>query len=237
MGESSTTSGRVGSTATLTIDAGSQQIGGPYSIVWSKTPIGEESADVLKLAEGEFPKTTTKVTVTFTVPESAYGISYVQYRRQFRPADPYGFTFTVVPDLKATPSSGSPGAKVTVKGTGFPANKDVKLSFDGTDTKLDISANGIGSFSTNFAIPDTIAGKHEFKVTVDNMSLGDIITSLQVSPKISLSPAHPEIGAEVTVSGRGFAANSKVSIKYDDVPISNSPTTRSHSARDRLLRS
>jgi hypothetical protein len=225
VGESSTTSGRVGSTATLTIDAGSQQIGGPYTIVWSKTPIGEESADVLKLAEGEFPKTTTKVTVTFTVPESAYGINYVQYRRQFRPADPYGFTFTVVPDLKATPSSGSPGAKVTVKGTGFPANKDVKLSFDGKDTKLDISANGIGSFSTNFAIPDTIAGKHEFKVTVDNMSLGDIITSLQVSPKISLSPAHPEIGAEVTVSGRGFAANSKVSIKYDDASISNSPTT------------
>jgi hypothetical protein len=225
VGESSTTSGRVGSTATINIDAGSQQIGGPYTIVWSKTPIGDENLNVIKLAEGEFPSKTTAVTVTFTVPEASYGISYVQYRRQFRPQDPYGFSFTVLPDIKASPSSGSPGAKVTVKGTGFPANKDVKLSFDGTDTKLAISANGIGSFGTNFTIPDTIAGKHEFRATVENMTLGDIIASLQVSPKISLSPAHPEIGAEVTVSGRGFAANSQVSIKYDDISISDSPAT------------
>jgi len=203
------------------------QIGGPYTVVWSKTPIGEGSTEVpITLAEGEFPRTTTAVTVTFTVPESAYGISYVQYRRHSRPDSPYGFSFTVLPDIKVSPSSGSPNAKVAVKGTGFPANKDVKLSFDSKDTKLAISANAVGSFSADFAIPNTIAGKHEFKAAVESMSLGDITASLQVSPKISLEPEHPEIGAEVTVTGCGFASNSQVSIKYDDISISNSPTDK-----------
>lgn len=227
VGEKSDTSGRVGSTATITIDAGSQQIGGPYTVVWSKTAISAESTDYIELTKGEFPGTTTTVTVTFTVPEAAYGTNYVQYRRFRRPDAPYGFAFTVLPDIKVSPSPGSPGAKVAINGTGFPANKkEVKLSFDGQDTALAISTNEVGSFSAEFAIPNTIAGKHELKATVENVYTGDIIASLQVSPKISLEPAHPEIGAEVTLTGCGFAANSQVSIKYDDISISSSPTDK-----------
>jgi len=226
VGEKSDTSGRVGSTATINIDAGSQQIGGDYTVVWSKTPIVEGSTDYIELTKGKFPRTTTAVTVTFTVPEATYGTSYVQYRRFSRPESPYGFTFTVLSDIKVSPSSGSPGSKVTIKGTGFPANKDVKLSFDGKDTALTISANGVGSFSAEFDIPNTIAGKHEFKATVENISIGDISASLQVSPAVSLEPAHPEIGGEVTLTGCGFAATSQVSIKYDDVSISSSTTDK-----------
>lgn len=204
------------------------QIGGDYKIVWSKTAIGEgsvEGTDYIVLTKDNFPRTITKVTVTFTVPEAAYGTNYVQYQRFARPDAPYGFTFTVLPDIKVSPSSVSPGSKAAIKGTGFPANKDVKLSFDGKDTTLAIRANGVGSFSTEFAIPNTIAGKHEFKATVENMSIGDIIASLQVSPAVSLEPAHPEIGGEVTLTGCGFATTSQVSIKYDDISISNPPTT------------
>jgi hypothetical protein len=195
--------------------------------VWSKTPIGDESTDYIVLTEGEFPRDTTKVTITFTVPEAAYGINYVQYRRNWRPEAPYGFAFTVLPDIKLSPSSGSPGSKVILNGTGFPANKkEVTLSFDGQDTALAISTSGVGSFSAEFAIPNTIAGKHEFKATVESISMVDASASLQVSPKISLEPEHPEIGAEVTVTGCGFAAKSQVSIKYDDISISSSPTDK-----------
>jgi hypothetical protein len=195
--------------------------------VWSKTPIGDESTDYIVLTEGEYPRDTTKVTITFTVPEAAYGINYVQYRRNWRPEAPYGFAFTVLPDIKVSPSSGPPGSKVILNGTGFPANKkEVTLSFDGQDTALAISTSGVGSFSAEFAIPNTIAGKHEFKATVESISMVDTSASLQVSPKISLEPEHPEIGAEVTVTGCGFAAKSQVSIKYDDISISSSPTDK-----------
>ena len=131
----------------------------------------------------------------------------------------------MLPDIKVSPASVLPGAKATVKGTGFPAGKDIELSFDGTDTKLEISTSELGSFSADFAIPNTIAGKHEFKAGVENMSIGDITASLQVSPKISLEPEKPDIGAEVTVTGYGFAGKSLVSITYDDIPIASSPTT------------
>jgi hypothetical protein len=227
VGESET-SGRVGSTVTINIDAGSRQIGGPYEVRWSKLAIGEgsvEGVDYIVLAEDEFLKTTTAVTVTVTVPEATYGNNYVQYWRRFRPEDPYSFIFTVLPEAKVSPPSGTPGSKVTVKGTGFPAETAIKLSFNGKDTKLETSTNDLGSFSADFTIPDTIAGKHEFKATVEGSTLGDITTSLQVKPKIRLEPEHPDIGADVTVIGAGFAASSQVAIKYDDISISSSPTT------------
>ena len=201
---------------------------GPYRILWSKKTITEESeegVDYFVLAKGEVPRNDTKVTVSFTIPEAAYGTSYVQFLRNWRPESPYGFSFSVVPDIKVSPSSVSPGAKVAINGTGFPDNKDVNLSFDGKDTKLENSANGVGSFEADLAIPNTIAGKHEFKAAVENMFLGDIIASLQVSPAVSLEPEHPEIGGEVTLTGCGFASSSQVSIKYDDISIADSPTT------------
>jgi hypothetical protein len=180
----------------------------------------------LVLAKGEVPTDETKVTVSFTIPEAAYGTNYLQFLRNFRPESPYGFTFSVVPDIKVSPMSVTPGGEATVKGTGFPADKEVTLTFDGKETNLEITSNGVGSFSTGFAIPNTIAGKHEFKATVKNMSLGDdIIASLNVVPKISLQPEHPEIGAEVTLCGCGFAASSPVSVKYDETSVADSPTT------------
>jgi len=203
-------------------------VGGPYRILWSKTTITEDCVNTgscVLLATGEVPTGETKVTVSFTIPEAAYGINYVQFLRNYRPESPYGFSFSVVPDIKVSPASVTPGGEATVTGTGFPEKKDVELSFDGTDTKLAITTNELGSFSTEFAIPYTIAGNHEFKATVKNMSLGDIVASLNVGPTISLEPEHPDIGAEVTLSGRGFAAKSQVSIKYDEAAVADSPTT------------
>jgi hypothetical protein len=225
IGESAGNSGKVGSTATITIGPAAFPLGGPHEVRWSKKPIGAEGTDYIVVAKGEVPRDTYKLEITFTIPEAAYGLNYVTIQR-FGREDLFSFGFNVLPDIKVSPSSGSPGAKATVNGTGFPENKDVKLSFDGKDTTLAISTNGVGSFEADFAVPDTIAGKHEFKATVENVYTGDIIASLQVSPTISLEPEHPEIGGEVTLTGCGFAATSQVSIKYDDISISSSPTDK-----------
>jgi len=132
----------------------------------------------------------------------------------------------VVPILTVTPSTGTPHSTVTINGAGFPAKaKTIKVSFDGNDTKLSILASALGSFTVEFTIPDTMAGNHQFMAYDENLSFGDITTSLQVGPTISLQPEQPEIGAEVTLTGYGFAAKSPVAIKYDDVVVSNSPTT------------
>ena len=203
--------------------------------MWSKIPISTESVkcsdEVLPtcytiVGEGRFPTDIKQVTVSFTIPEAAYGTNFVQFQRSYRPENPYGFSFSVVPGLAVTPPTVTPGSTVTIKGTGFPAkNKDIKLSFDGKDTNLSILTSALGSFTGDFTIPDTMAGNHEFKAIDENMAFGDVIANLQVGPTISLEPEQPEIGSEVTLSGRGFAARSTVSIKYDDIVVSNSPTT------------
>lgn len=178
------------------------------------------------MAQGEAPKSTTKLTANFTIPEAAYGVNYVQLLRSWRPEAPYGFTFSVLPDIKASPASVSPGAQVSIKGTGFPANnKEIKLSFDGKDMNLDITSNELGGFTATFTIPETIAGRHEFKANVEGTYIEDTRASFEVRPKVSLEPKLPEIGKEVTLTGTGFAASSPVSIKYDDRAITDSPAT------------
>jgi hypothetical protein len=178
------------------------------------------------VTKGEVPRNTTKIDVTFTIPEASFGVNYVQLLRGWRPDSPYGFTFSVLPGLAVTPPSCTPRSTVTIKGTGFPAkNKDIKVSFDGNDTKLSIITSELGSFTGEFTIPDTMAGNHEFKAIDENLSFGDIAANLQVGPTISLQPEQPEIGAEVTLTGCGFAARSTIAIKYDDIAVSNSPTT------------
>jgi hypothetical protein len=225
----------VGSTATITINGGGFDVGGAYTILWSKTPISSDSVECsqevltscyTKVGEGRFPTDTKNITVSFAIPEAAYGPNFVQFQR-FGRDKVYGFSFFVMPSLTATPATCTPRSAVTLKGAGFPAkNEDIKVSFDGKDTKLSIITNEVGSFTADFTIPDTMAGSHQFKATDENMSFGDvIIANLQVGPTISLQPEHPDIGAEVTLTGCGFASKSPVSIKYDDTVVSNSPTT------------
>ena len=172
------------------------------------------------------PNGETKVTATFTIPEAAYGNNFVQFLRGWRPDTPYGFSFSVVPNLTVSPSPSSPHSSVTVKGTGFPAkNKDIKVLLDGNDTAMSIYTSDVGTFSGQLTIPETMAGSHTLKAYDENLSFGDITANLQIAPKISIEPQHPEIGSEVTLTGWGFASRSTVSVKYDDVAVSNSPIT------------
>lgn len=222
----------MGSTASLTIDGGSFPVGGPYIIRWSKRPLGglgeegTEGVDFVVVGRGEVPRDTTKLTATFTIPEAAYGINYVQLVREYRFDFPYSFSFSVVPDIKVSPASGSPGTEVTITGRGFPAtNKEMSVSFDGAEVKKELITSEKGSFSYQFTIPETIAGRHEFRAAAEAMYISDARASFEVCPTVNMEPELPEIGMEVTFSGSGFAASSPISIKYDNIDITDSPDT------------
>jgi hypothetical protein len=178
------------------------------------------------VARGEVPRNTNVINATFTIPETPYGPQFVQLVRAWRPDDLYTFPFSVEPDLKVDPPSAPPSSTVTIKGTGFPAkSKNIVLSFDSNSTKLSILTSDLGSFTAEFTVPETIAGSHQFLAIDEGTSVGEITANLQVIPTISLQPEQPDVGSEVTLTGCGFAAKSKVSIKYDDIAVSNSPTT------------
>ena len=218
--------GKVGTTVVLAIESTAFPLGGPYQILWSKSPISEEG-DYRVVAEGEVAKGSMEATVTFTIPEATYGTNYIQFRRGWRPEDdPYTFIFNVLPGIEVSPPSASPGSEVTINGTGFLANSDgIKLSFDVKDTDIAIATDDLGSFTAKFTVPDTIAGKHEFKAMDEGVYAAEATASLALVPSINLSPELPQIGSEVTVTGYGFAASSNVSVKYDGIMIASLPRT------------
>ena len=210
----------------LSITSSNFPLGGPYQILWSKSPIYEEGNYVL-MTEGEVAKGSMEATVTFTIPEAAHGTNYVQFRRGWRPEDdPYTFIFNVLPGIDVSSPSASPGYEVTINGTGFPADSDgIKLTFDGKDTAIAVATDDLGSFTAKFTVPDTIAGKHEFKAADESVYAVEATASLALVPSINLSPELPQIGSEVTVTGCGFAASCNVTVKYDGIMIASLPRT------------
>ena len=210
----------------LTITSSSFPLDGSYQILWSKSPISTGGNYVL-VAEDEVAKGSMEVTATFSIPEAAHGTNYIQFRRGWRPQDdPYNFIFNVLPGIEVIPPSALPGSEVTINGTGFPANSDgIKLSFDVKDTDIAIATDDLGSFTAKFTVPDTIAGKHEFKAADESVYAAEATASLALVPTINLSPKLPQIGSEVTVTGYGFVAKSDISIKYDNIKVADSPTT------------
>ncbi len=208
----------------MTLVSGAFPMKGDYTLVWSKTPIGDET-ECIVVAEGKLDKLTTKLTFSFIIPEASYGTNYIQFRRAARPEDSYGFIFSVLPDIKVSPSPVSPGSTVTVNGTGFTADDYIDLSLDSNAIDMDIEANELGSFTAEFTIPDAIAGNHNFEAAAKSTFLVKATASFEVVPRISLEPELPEIGSEVTVTGCGFAASSDISVKYDGIMMANSPQT------------
>jgi len=225
----------VGTTVTLSIISSSYQLDGDYKIRWSPTATFEDEKSIVVVAEGNVPKGGYDVSATFTVPEARYGINYVQYARYGRD-DPVNLQFTVKPTLTVTPTSVKPGGTLTVSGTGFPAGDTVSIKFDGeiaevvssdedAENPSIVKVNKIGSFAATFAVPEIAAGSHKFIADASKMYTDTTEASVEIVPYVVLNPELPEIGTRVVVSGCGFAANSVVHLKYDDMAIANSPTT------------
>ena len=213
----------MGSKATLSIISSVFPLDGDYKIRWSPTATFDED-EVLVLAEGTVPRGGYIVSATFTIPEARYGINYVQFMRLARD-EPVNVQFNVSPNLEVTPSPATTGSVVTIRGVGFPAEDDATLSFDGEPVDVDITTDEVGSFDLEFTVPDIIAGEHKFIADAPKMYTATATARLKVIPSISLKPELPEVGAKVIVSGCGFAANSEVKIKFNDISVANSPST------------
>ena len=168
----------------------------------------------------------SQINATFTVPEATYGTNYIQVVRQFRSADPYGFSFSVTPLVTVSPATVAPGVKVTLKGTGFPADDTGIILFDGKDTTVSVATSALGSFTAEYTIPDVVRGTHNFKVqTTKLLSATTVTTNFEIAPGIRLDPPRPAIGSSLTIIGTGFASDKEITIYFDTVQVSKSPRT------------
>jgi hypothetical protein len=214
----------VGTAATISVTSTSFPIGGDYQVRWSPTATFEDDDDVIVLATGENPRDSYQITVSFIVPEAKYGVNYIQLAR-YGAEDILSFQFSVKPDITINPQAVSPGKSVTITGKGFPDDDEGEIAFDGSTTLIPFTTDDMGSFTATFIVPRTIAGSHKFVANSTKLYADSASANLAVEPFINLTPENPEVGAEVTISGDGFAAESPITIEYDGTAIAGVPPT------------
>ncbi len=198
-------------------------IEGDYKIMWGTSPKFDDGKAII-VKEGTSPRGNQVVTVSFPIPEAAFGMYYVGFVRPGRD-DHTIFSFNVLPRLSVQPVSASPGNTVTIYGTGFPANDAISFTFDSKSTEANTTANSNGSFTTGFTIPGAVAAEHQISAKSSKLTSTLAPAIMVVKPGIAVNPQSPQAGGNVTITGRGFAAKVLIAIKYNEHVITNSPTT------------
>jgi len=120
-----------------------------------------------------------------------------------------------------TKTSGKVGDKVTISGKVPTAGGPVGIYWDTWENKLTekySTATGYayeayGVYEIKFKVPETPAGTHT--IIVKDEATGKTATqTFTVEPEIKLSPTIGLPGDTITVTGTGFLAETKVTIKY-----------------------
>ena len=191
---------------------------------WSSSTAFDDEKNIQILAKGSNSRTDYSIAVNFTIPEAKYGTNYIRLIR-YGADDVLTYQFTVKPKLELSPAEVAPGSKVTLKCTGFPSDAGGTITFDGKPTNIEIVPNAKGTFTGDFTMPVTLAGEHKFVANSPKVFTDVMTATVKVVPVVTIEPLQPDVGTEVKISGSGFAAKSPLKLKFDNVNITNSPTT------------
>jgi hypothetical protein len=208
----------------ISITSTSFPLDGQYQVRWSSTATFDKEEDIIILAEGDNPRMSYELTVSFVIPEAKYGVNYVQLIR-YGADDVLNFQFSVKPVITVEPQTACPGGTVTISGMGFPGKDQGEITFDGSTPKIPFTTNEIGSFNAVFTVPETIAGSHKFVANSAKLFADSTSANLAIGPFVTLTPENPEVGSEVTISGSGFAGNSPLTVEYDAHALPNVSNT------------
>src|SRR5256712_1053471 len=189
--------------------------------------------------------TTTPATITtdstggftgsITVPSSsAAGTHTVKATDASANSASASFTVTTPPPppvakISLNPSSGPAGTTVTVTGTNFSPNSAITtVTYDGTSVTTNppiIQTDSSGGFSATFAAPSpSNPGSHTVNATDASSNSASALFTV-TTPSISLSPSSGPTGTIVNISGNNFAANSGITISYDNNAVTTNPAT------------
>ena len=134
--------------------------------------------------------------------------------------------FKVMSEISIDKSSGNVGDNITMTGNRFAANEGgIKILFDGKAVVMEISADEQGEWEESFEVPEMPTGKYSISAEGEQTrkeELGEL--SFEIEPNIMLSPIEGHVGMNLTVTGRGFAANEDVNITYDGSQLATAET-------------
>ena len=153
-----------------------------------------------------------------TVPEIPGGSYAVRVATSFESATD---TFTVEPDIELNKTSATVGERVTIYGTGFRANRTVRIRFESSTVET-TSTNSRGSFTETFTVPESEHGSHD--VSADD-STYRISTNISVEQSISITPESGATSTEVTVNGTGFRGDRTIIITFEGDRVDTRPSS------------
>jgi len=126
--------------------------------------------------------------------------------------------FTVQPEMTISPTSGTPKSNVTVTGTGFGRRALVSVYFV-TVQMVIAEADTNGSFETIFAIPTTTSGAYDIKAEDEDANTATKKFTIEIEARADINQTKGNVGTKITISGIGFKASGKITIKYDATEI------------------
>jgi hypothetical protein len=160
-------------------------------------------------------------TMVIAVPDAFRGA------HTLRVADYTGYStntlsFTVNPSIAVSPEKASIGGQISVSGKGFTASSPMSFSLDNTNLTSNVNTTASGNFAaTSLTIPAISAGSHTLKVT--DGSGAAVTSTVSTTNTLSVSPDTGPIGTKVSVQGKGYGNDSRVTITYNGAAVNTDP--------------
>jgi hypothetical protein len=168
--------------------------------------------------------------ITFKIPPSSRGKHVIDAEGITPATDIEDWTFTIVPKIDTSPTSGWVSAVVGIAGSGFASGEtNIKVTYDGVTVKTGIFADGKGSWQSTFSIPTSAKGSHEINAFGAVTPDGDVMkANFNVSPAIKLELTSGYLGGAINVgdslwvSGVGFEANeTSIKVTFDGTLVAS----------------
>ena len=183
---------------------------GTYHICWDSLSASDVVGTFTAGSAGTY-------TLTFRMPEAKKDI-YTVYLTNNAYVEKAKTTFEVLPSVKIDPEEGPVGTEVTLYGYGFDANKAFRIKFkDTVITKDTDKADGKGSWTLSYTIPDTPGDSYAFNVGPKS-DPDEVWVSkyFEVTPEIAVNTESGTVGQTIEISGTGFASEEEdIEITFD----------------------
>jgi len=130
-------------------------------------------------------------------------------------------------EISLSEIQGPVGSLVTVTGSKFGTNSDIRITYDATVLRIesgDRKTNTKGNFVSTIRIPDSVAGVHTILASVSGSTAE---AEFFLEPQILIYPASGEPRTAVNIDGTGFSRSGFISIRFNGATLITGTITAS----------
>ena len=196
-------------------------------------------------------------TTSFLIPSNSQGVHIIgAFGSETKEEDVNKVDFIVVPWVIVSPTSGPVGTQLIIQGWGFRINEDgITVTWDNEIIATNIRSETDGTILLDgtvrtknasshdsvireaIFVPPSTHGEHVVGVYGSSFTPKGVLpdTPFSVEPSISTDPASEYEGAEINISGFGFASMETITLSYDESVLKSDIITDSTGSFTTLL--